>query len=279
MNDPIMVITTGIIFGGLLGLIIGMGVGIFIGRRNKPSQEVEVEQITTPPPPAPARNAPKDSLEVLSLWRNDRTGKLIALLESKPVSPSHLTSDQKAKISQLLTGLHAMIGEPPPSPLPVPALPEPAPVQSSPIVAPVFLKEDPIESLPSPQAETRVDAEAPLTTEQPQKVFFADTLPEPVTIGQALLSNPFKITPPAASQKPISTPKSIIEQIDEILQAKLVGTPYESQNIQLKESLNGMTILMGVYKYEGVDAVPDATVRALIKESAREWNEKVSRKR
>jgi hypothetical protein len=40
-----------------------------------------------------------------------------------------------------------------------------------------------------------------------------------------------------------------------------------------------MTILLGSYKYEGIDAVPDPNVRALIKEAAREWNKKVSRKR
>ena len=159
----------------------------------------------------------------------------------------------------------------------------PAPSESESASSLALLAEEPAASeaaqQPTPEGETSLPSPEGDAPEQPQKVYFADTLPEPVTVGQALLSNPFKIKAPPASQKPASAPKSIVEQIDEIFQAKLVGTPLESQNIQLKESINGMTILIGSYKYEGIDAVPDPTVRNLIKESAREWNEKVSRKR
>ena len=77
----------------------------------------------------------------------------------------------------------------------------------------------------------------------------------------------------------MSAPKTIVEQIDEILQSKLVDSPYAKQDIQLKEVPNGMMVKVGNYEYEGIDAVPDPAIRALIKESAREWNEKVSHKR
>ncbi|GAB4580702.1 MAG: hypothetical protein Fur0022_34440 [Anaerolineales bacterium] len=283
MNDPIIFIATA--FGGMLGLLFGGLIGFLIGRRNRKGSETKVtEVVPAPPPPAPPstplRNTPKDSVELLSLWRNERTHKLIAMLETKPLSPSHLTSEQKSKMSQLLTSLHSMIGDAPPAP-PPPPVASPPKVETrvpEPVVTPALEHATPREASPLAESEADPGVSEPVQ-EQVQKVYFADTLPEPVTIGQALLSNPFKISPPPTPQKPAGAPKSIVEQIDEIFQSKLVGTPYENQNIQLKESLNGMTIIIGTYKYEGIDAVPDATIRGLIKESAREWNEKVSRKR
>ncbi|HNB53665.1 MAG TPA: hypothetical protein PK530_17075 [Anaerolineales bacterium] len=298
--EPVIIVA--VVFGGLLGaLVIGFPIGFFLGRRRKPAETPAVEPVVMevppaapPPPPAPARNTPKDSVEVLSLWRNERTGKLIAMLETKPISPSHMSGDQKTKIQQILTSLHNMIGDPPPAPPPAPQpLPAPPPpaVMPVPVGVPVQQESLPpsepestsslalLAEEPAPEGETGLPSPEGDAPEQPKKVYFADTLPEPVTIGQALLSNPFKITPPATSVKPAGAPKTIVEQIDEIFQAKLVGTPFEKQNIQLKESVNGMTIMIDSYKYEGIDAVPDPTVRALIKESAREWNEKVSRKR
>jgi hypothetical protein len=136
-----------------------------------------------------------------------------------------------------------------------------------------------LESLSDQRIEPNLGAEEPIPTGQAQKVYFVDTLPEPVSLRQALTGNPFKINVPSTSQKPVSAPKSIVEQIDEILQTKLLDTPYAKRGIQLKEAPNGMMVLIDSYKYEGLDAVPDPVIRALIKEAAREWNEKVSRKR
>lgn len=284
MNDPIIYVIG--IFGGGLGLLFGGLIGFMLGRRNKaiPPEptvsEVAHSPAPPPPPPAPARNTPKDSAEVLSLWRNERSGKMMVMLETKPLSPSHLTEDQKTKMSHLLTSLHTMIGDVTPPPVAPPAAPPPA-IPETPKPAPsssALLTESADDPMPSPAGEPDIQHVKEPASDQPQKIYFADSLPEPVSVGQALLSNPFKITPPPGLQKPTGNPKSIVEQIDEIFQSKLPGTPFENTKIELKESVNGMTILVESYKYEGIDAVPDANIRALIKESAREWNEKVSRK-
>ncbi|NUM45658.1 MAG: hypothetical protein HUU38_13220 [Anaerolineales bacterium] len=279
--EPILVMIAA--FAGMLGILIGGVVGFLIGRRGKtsPASEVAPVQPPPPPPPQPVRNTPKDSVEVLSLWRNERTTKMVVMLETKPVSPSHLTQDQKTKISQILSSLHTMIGDPAPVAAPAPEVTPPQlETPAEPVSSIAFLPDDThTEATSSALGDPSPDAGTSPAPDQPQKVYFADTLPEPVTIGQALLSNPFKITPPSSVQKSTSAPKTIIQQIDEIFQAKLVGTAFEDEKIELKESANGMTILIGAYKYEGVDAVPDPAIRALIKESAREWNEKVSRKR
>jgi hypothetical protein len=288
MDNPIILVVVGIFFGGAVGLLLGLGL-VFLRRRSKDKklQAVDPEPISnsTPPPPLPVplRNSPKDSVEILSVWRNERTGKLLAFLETKPISPSYLTSEHKDKISQILAGLHSMIGDvaPPVSPPQAtpttsasPSLTEQTTLPASPLgIAP-------LESPPTPQmVEPGLDSEEPPPAGQPQKVYFADTLPEPVSLRQALTGNPFKINVPSTIQKSVTAPKSIVEQIDEILQTKLVDSPFSDREIRLKEAPNGMTVLIGSYKYEGIDAVPDPAIRALIKEAAREWNEKVSRRR
>jgi hypothetical protein len=270
-------------FFGAIGILLGFLVGSW-RRKRKEAQTTPEPEMVAPPPlpvaiPIPARNTPKDSVEILSVWRNERTGRLLALLETKPLSPSHVSDEQKEKLTQILAGLRNIVGEPPPPPPPpvVPAKPvTPEPARTEPAFVPLPPRDEPSSAITT----TRTDDPPPAVDEgglppQAEKVYFADSLPEPVGIRQALTANPFKLNVPKSS----NAPKSIVEQIDEIFQAKLIGSPFEQQNIQLKEAPSGMTILIGSYKYEGIDAVPDLAIRALIKESAREWNEKVSRKR
>ena len=67
-------------------------------------------------------------------------------------------------------------------------------------------------------------------------------------------------------------PKSIAAQIDEILQEMLEHTPLASRGIRLMEFPNrGLVVLVGLDQYEGVDAVPDEDIRALIRTAVQEW--------
>lgn len=71
---------------------------------------------------------------------------------------------------------------------------------------------------------------------------------------------------------------SIAAQIDEILQEKLAGLPDEKRAIRLMElSGKGMVVMIGLNHYDGVDAVPDPDVKALIRECVREWEQKMDR--
>lgn len=73
-----------------------------------------------------------------------------------------------------------------------------------------------------------------------------------------------------------SAPKSIVAQIDEILQEKLEGSHLERRGIRLMEFLGkGMVVMVGLDQYEGVDEVPDEEVRNLIRSSVKEWENRV----
>ncbi|MEW5870589.1 MAG: hypothetical protein AB1894_15050 [Chloroflexota bacterium] len=69
--------------------------------------------------------------------------------------------------------------------------------------------------------------------------------------------------------------KSIVAQIDEILQEKLLESPLADRAIRLMELPDkGMVVLIGLEKYASVDEVPDEDVRQLLKACVAEWEDR-----
>jgi hypothetical protein len=67
-------------------------------------------------------------------------------------------------------------------------------------------------------------------------------------------------------------PKSIVEQVDEILQKRLANSPYSKRLIRLVDAPGGgVEVLVDAKKYEGVGDVPDLEVRDFIQECVKEW--------
>jgi hypothetical protein len=77
------------------------------------------------------------------------------------------------------------------------------------------------------------------------------------------------ITPKAKVKE---KPKSIVEQVDEILQKRLANSPYSTRLIRLVDAPGGgVEVLVDAKKYEGVGDVPDLEVRNLIQDCVKEW--------
>ncbi len=76
-----------------------------------------------------------------------------------------------------------------------------------------------------------------------------------------------------AMQPPKQEPqKSIVQQIDEIFQKKLEGTPYEGKNIFLAEDpRRGVLVRIEGQVYEGIDNVPEGEVKQLLRAAVSEW--------
>ena len=71
---------------------------------------------------------------------------------------------------------------------------------------------------------------------------------------------------------PAPEDKSIVMQIDEILQERLEGSPLKQRGIRLAELPDkSMAVWVGLEKYTGVDAVPDEEIKELIRLCVAEW--------
>jgi len=75
---------------------------------------------------------------------------------------------------------------------------------------------------------------------------------------------------------PIPVAKSIVAQIDEVLQERLNGTPLAGKRIRLSETPGGdVLVFIGTARYEGLDVVPDKEAVAAIRAAIAEWENKV----
>jgi hypothetical protein len=92
--------------------------------------------------------------------------------------------------------------------------------------------------------------------------------PSPAPAAAAV--KPAPAAPSTNKIKPPST--SIVEQINEILQARIQGTSLASRGVVLLESVTGgVLVYIGVNKYEGIDEVPDEAVKSAIRAAIAEW--------
>jgi hypothetical protein len=69
---------------------------------------------------------------------------------------------------------------------------------------------------------------------------------------------------------------TIAAQIDEILQKKLENTPYADSGIRLEDTPGqGVVMMVGLDQYDGVESVPDETIRNLIREAVADWEKQM----
>ena len=76
---------------------------------------------------------------------------------------------------------------------------------------------------------------------------------------------------------PEPPPLSIAAQIDEILQEMLQSSPLSSRLIRLIElPSKGVAVMVGLDRYESVEAVPDEDIRQMIRLAVAEWERRVA---
>jgi hypothetical protein len=65
---------------------------------------------------------------------------------------------------------------------------------------------------------------------------------------------------------------SVIDEVNEILQKKLLGSPLAGKGIHLMENHNReIRFWVGLNSYDDVDQIPDPDIRKIIDDSVREW--------
>jgi hypothetical protein len=81
-------------------------------------------------------------------------------------------------------------------------------------------------------------------------------------------------TPPIPTAPPAVEPahKSIVAQIDAILQEILANSPLANKGIRLaEEPRQGVVVWIGLTRYASIDTVPDAEVKSAIRAAVAEW--------
>jgi hypothetical protein len=146
--------------------------------------------------------------------------------------------------------------------------------------------------------EQRLETIDELTTEQKKRLLklvldlrpWLETIPTPTPQVQdvpppvAPIQRPSLFTPRAtkvenkgvvAVEKPVVNLKSIVEQIDDVLQEKLIGTAFADLKIRLLEGPGGeVMVQIGSMKHTGVDAIPNPEIQTLIREAVTEWEKR-----
>jgi hypothetical protein len=187
--------------------------------------------------------APDGSLEVLRIWRATNGQLQLGMDMQQLANAEALTPDQRRRLVKLVIDLRPWLD--------TAALPEGAPVR------------------PAAPAPTLPPAPSPAAAKPPSEV---KPVPGPLMsiVGQI---NDALQPKPAAEAKPAPKPiKTIVEQINDVLQAKLDKSPYKGQDIVLADGPMGEVIVkIGLYKYNGIDAVPDAEIKAMIRQAVSDW--------
>ncbi len=66
--------------------------------------------------------------------------------------------------------------------------------------------------------------------------------------------------------------KSIVAQINDILQENLPGTPLDGKGIRLSEDLrHGVIVWIGQERFPGIEAVPDPEIQVAIRSAVSQW--------
>ena len=96
----------------------------------------------------------------------------------------------------------------------------------------------------------------------------ASPTPQPVTKAA-------RSQPNAESDEPAAPPTSMVGQINLILQEKISNTSLEARGVSMMESPSGgVSVYVGVNRYEGIDEVPDEEIKTAIRAAIAEWEKK-----
>lgn len=72
-----------------------------------------------------------------------------------------------------------------------------------------------------------------------------------------------------------SVSRSIVAQVDEILQERIAGTALENRGVSLSEAPDtGLVVWVGLDRYVEIEAVPDPEIRQAIRAAVAEWEKR-----
>lgn len=74
-------------------------------------------------------------------------------------------------------------------------------------------------------------------------------------------------------------PKTMVEEIDEIAQGLIKGTPIESRGVRIMQEKMGIVVWVGLDHFDGIDAVADPDIKAVLRKAVIEWEQRQEQKK
>lgn len=243
-----------IIVGAMIGMVIGWAMGFFDSNTRtskkitaaEANAEIKIKEAEKKIAEAEQNLASSSPLQDdPGLLRLKKNGERFTLEVDGTLVPREISPDRKKRLIELVTILRPWLegGQS------FPAASQPAaPIQAPPVPDPVR------ETLSRPVPASLRNATPPV--------------PVPVTL-QSLVQT--KKTEP---EKNIAS-LSIVQQIDMVLQERLLNSSLAGRGIRLQESIQGgVEVYVGLQKFHAVDDVPDEEIKTAIRAAIVEWEKK-----
>jgi hypothetical protein len=178
--------------------------------------------------------------EILRLWRDPDTGRVITEFQNRAIRDPHsLSQSERDYLVRLARDWSTWLGIPEAQPAP--------------------------KTADSPAAEPAVPA----------------VEPEPVAPAPQPNMTALPVSPAAPAVPPVTvapTPRSIVQQVDDILQEKLAAHPVPAPTIRLIEGPDkGVIVMVNGNKYVGIGSVTDPEALAIIRSAAAEWEQRAEK--
>lgn len=248
--DPMILI---LILGVVVALISGGLIGFLIGNARAKDRKEESAASIPPPKPVDAGMTPPAALTdrkredyhpVVCLWRNRSTGELSTEIKGKLYTDlSPLSVEVRNKLQEIAREWSAWVG-----------------IKNSDIVSDLRM-EYPVEQA-SGAVKEPYPAEAETIAPQPRPNLSVSRMEEK----------------PAERVHAAKT-TSIAEQIDEILQEMLQRSQTENRAIRLLEEPGGVSVWVGLTRYNSIDEVEDPSALKMIKAAVAEWERRTGESR
>jgi len=242
IDNPNIFIIILIVLAVLILVLVAIIIGVATRRPKTPAQAAKPEKAATATPARPHLQ------EILRLWRDPDTGRVVTEFQNRAIrDPRTLNKSERDYLVRLAKDWYAWLGMSEP--------PSAAKVEATP-AATISPTEPTISSAPAP---TPIEAMVP------------EPIAPPLPQASVPVTAP-KINLAAAPILESPVPRSIVQQVDDIVQEKLAAHPGSIPAIKLVEDpYEGVIVWVNQTKYIGIESVTDPDVRAIIRSAAVEW--------
>lgn len=249
----------------LLGLV-AMGLMNALGSEGDPEPEGGE---SAPPGGKKGRYQP-----VARLWRERGSGRLIVEMDGKSyLTTERLDDAQRRRLAKTWADFGAWLGVSPDESHDAP--PEDKAAVEPPRVDSAAPAEATVSTAPAASAAPYAPVPSAAPAAGAAAVPYASPLVDSAAAqpeASAQPARPAAVPRGASPAVQISAGKSIVEQIDEILQEMLPGTPLVNRGIHLSEDpVRGVIVQVGLEFYEGIESVPDPEIKKILREAAATW--------